>query len=149
MRLLVYGSRDWTDREAIHRDLDAVFAELTDIDDTEPLIVVNGFAPGADRMADEWASAHERAGPWRFPARWQVCEHSHPSVPCPPGFDHRKRNRHGDDYCPLAGFRRNQEMIDRAEPQQAYGYTLGTRGAADMTGRVLRARVPLRLLDRS
>lgn len=131
MRILVYGSRDWTDRQVIHRDLDAVVADLPP---GEVLEVIHGFAAGADRIADEWASAHPRAVPHRYVARWDMCVFGHRTDPCPSAF-HRKVNRAGADYCPLAGFRRNQKMLDHGQPHRAFGYDLGTPGTADMSAR--------------
>ena len=64
MRILVCGSRDWTDREALDDALDRVsdVVRVTEI--------VHGDARGADRMAGEWAKA--RGIPvTAFPADWQ------------------------------------------------------------------------------
>lgn len=70
MKVLVCGSRTWEDRFTVHGALDTLAAALPP---GEKLTVVNGFAYGADRTADEWASEHGR--PWRFAAKWDVCDH--------------------------------------------------------------------------
>lgn len=47
MRVLVTGSRAWTDAERVYAELNAVY---------EPgMVVVHGAARGADRMASDWA----------------------------------------------------------------------------------------------
>lgn len=136
MRILVYGSRTWADRDVIHYGLDVLADALPD---GERLIVLNGFAPGADRMADEWASAHPRGLPLRFRADWPTCDLDHRTDPCPV-TPHRKVNRFGQEFCPLAGFRRNQEMAEQ-KLDVAYGYDLGTPGTADMTRRLRAAGI--------
>jgi hypothetical protein len=60
MRLLVCGSRDWTDRVLIRSTL----ASLAEVD-----VVIHGAAPGADRLAGE--VARELGIPvLAFPADW-------------------------------------------------------------------------------
>ncbi len=62
-RLLVCGSRDYTDRERVWSVLDRVNAK-------RPLgVVIHGAARGADTLAGEWAEARE-VEVWRFPAKW-------------------------------------------------------------------------------
>lgn len=51
-RVLVTGSRDWSDRAAIHAALDAQLAELG------PFTLVHGGCKGADWHAHEWAAEH-------------------------------------------------------------------------------------------
>jgi hypothetical protein len=72
MRVVVSGSRDWTDREAIYGALDklAGVARYS----AERIAVVHGCAKGADVLADEWCR-ERRAADWpvdveRFPADW-------------------------------------------------------------------------------
>lgn len=52
-RVLVCGSRDWTDRRIIHETMRA----LTDAYPDLRIVVVHGAARGADRMAGEEARA--------------------------------------------------------------------------------------------
>lgn len=62
-RLLVCGSRDYTDRERVWSVLDRVNAK-------RPLgVVIHGAARGADTLAGEWAEERE-VEVWRFPAKW-------------------------------------------------------------------------------
>ena len=52
MRVIVAGSRNYTDREFLEMILDDVFPVCT-----YGAVVVQGFARGADRMAYEWAKS--------------------------------------------------------------------------------------------
>jgi hypothetical protein len=85
-RVLITGSRDWTDREAIGQAL----IESRDgypREDTRRMLLVSGACPtGADRIAEEYA----RAWGWlieRHPAEWNL-------------------------YGKRAGFARNAEMVN-------------------------------------
>lgn len=61
MRLLVCGSRDFSDRPFLYAALD----RLTGIE-----VLIEGEAPGADTLAREWAT--ERGIPvLKFPAAWR------------------------------------------------------------------------------
>jgi hypothetical protein len=62
MRVLVCGSRDWTDREIIAR-------RLYDFHD-EDLEVIHGAARGADRIAGDEAEA-QMLSVRAFPADWE------------------------------------------------------------------------------
>ena len=72
MRILVTGSRDWPDRDAIWTALDALAEAARSVG--EPVSVVHGCARGADTFADQWARARQLEG-WpihidRHPADW-------------------------------------------------------------------------------
>lgn len=67
MRVLVTGSRDWTDWATVWLALDEV-----DRESSEPLTVVHGACPtGADEFADQWGT---QAGCTveRHPATWRL-----------------------------------------------------------------------------
>lgn len=101
-RILITGSRNWDDRDAVMDALQRAFARFDG-----PITVVHGDAPGADRTAamlvrecfrprgtlESW-----RAG-WTGPCR----------DACTPG--HRKPRTGGAEYCPAAGNYRNAEMV--------------------------------------
>jgi hypothetical protein len=154
VKVLVFGSRTYSRREPIHSLLDELAARLPE---GERLIVINGFASGADRIADEWASAHDRGHPWRFAADWLHCAVDHPAVRCPDdGGVHRRRfhgaaRPAGDDYCPLAGLRRNQRMLDEGQPDLALGFVdkplVESRGSLDMNRRLIVAGVETAIYD--
>jgi hypothetical protein len=108
VRIIVAGSRGWTDRATFGWALDQALHLA--IRCGERLTVVHGAAEdGADALAHEWVQRRQAAGaPVEedpYPAHWDQCtpECRHPV---------KRRKRTGDVYCPLAGFRRNQEMID-------------------------------------
>lgn len=95
MRVLVTGSRDWDDYEAITDALvEAVLQWIKDhpevgTGETTWVTVVHGACPtGADRMADDFCTKVTNWTVERHPAKWRV--------------DGR--------YDPAAGFKRNVEM---------------------------------------
>ena len=107
------GSRDFTDRVLARRVLIATGQE-TGIPFPQILVVHGGqgtrdrwgrVTKGLDLILAEQASAlgMQIKG---FPADWDTC-----GPDCPPG--HRRPRKWGQgDYCPTAGHRRNQKMID-------------------------------------
>lgn len=73
LRILVTGSREWTDRDAVDHAIRGVLMNYwTD----QPPVLVHGCAPGADTIADElwaqWRIERDRHGaqPWPQPERW-------------------------------------------------------------------------------
>lgn len=114
-RVIVTGSRDWSDRRAVWGALRGAWQEAA----FGPLIVVHGACPsGADAEAAAWVEmvsgygAQVVAEPWR--ALWDLC-----GPDCADGDGHRVRRRAGDrlhpgdsaTYCPTAGPRRNAAMV--------------------------------------
>jgi hypothetical protein len=97
---MVTGSRDWTDRALLKRWL------LTIVPPGAHTLV-HGGARGADLIA---ASLTIDLG-WSeepHPAAWTApCERE-----CPSGHRRLNGNMSGSSYCPDAGKRRNQEMVD-------------------------------------
>ena len=99
-RILVTGSREWTDARTVES---AILEAIRDFG--RDLVIVHGDADGADKLADEAAWRHgletdPKPADWDGPCR----------STCKPG--HRKRRRDGSEYCPAAGNCRNQEMVD-------------------------------------
>lgn len=85
-RVLVTGSRDWTDARYLREELSALAGKHP-----EGLVVVHGDAPrGADRMASDWARSERNAG-------CRVAEEPHPA----------NWQRHGGH----SGLLRNAEMV--------------------------------------
>lgn len=131
MRVIVTGSRNWTDRTGLHLALDTVILGIPclrlglDIDGlrlpaagaTTPHVVVHGGCPtGADAHTEEWWTGHRDLdiARERFPADWDAC-----GADCPADSGaHRQPRRSGDihhpgqlpTYCPGAGPRRNWTM---------------------------------------
>jgi hypothetical protein len=108
MRVLVCGGRDFSDTAFAYDTLDRLDRELG-ID-----VVIEGHAPGADRIAGYWA---RRAGKEnrKYVAIWDV---------------------HGRAAGPM----RNQQMIDDGKPDVVIAFPGGS-GTADMIRRAEAAGV--------
>jgi hypothetical protein len=125
-RLLVTGSRIWTDTHLIQVALRAAMVSL-DVPARE-ITLVHGGAHGADQLAGQVGSqlgmrieAHE--------AEWRRCTDM-----CIHNLRAAKR------YCPEAGYRRNAEMIASMEPGSlmlsfAAKAPSGTSGCAQVSRR--------------
>ena len=120
MRLLVCGSRTWTDRARLRQVLDQVVSDHSD----GQVVLIEGDARGADRLAGQLA--RERG--WRlerYPADW---------------------TRQGR----AAGFRRNARMLRQGHPDLVVAFTVGplheSRGTADMVRRARAAGVPVQVI---
>ena len=109
MMLLVTGTRyaDVSHGWFVYKTIAALIAE----DDPGPHELYVGDAKGVDDLA---ARAFRNRAGWTvtvFEARWEEC-----AANCPPGTDdnpHRQRHRGDrDEYCPLAGTRRNRAMVE-------------------------------------
>lgn len=120
----------------------------------------DGLAGGADQICHR--IAHEDFG-WatrRFEAEWSECDPTwvdpiDRAGRCDP--HHRRQRRDGHEYCPTAGFRRNQAMIDALaadEPSLSsvdrrkvvVGFPMpekGSKGTLDCLARALHAGLPV------
>lgn len=100
-RLLVTGSREWTDREKIVTELERARVELGD-----NTTLVHGDARGVDRIAAHlwhctWGlPAEDYPADWRGPCR-DSCAPNH----------RRARSVGAPKICPAAGMYRNAEMV--------------------------------------
>jgi len=122
-RVIFTGSRTYDDRQMVRWVVNGLVCE------PDGLTIVHGACPtGTDKFVDEVAQSLVSLNKGLFdgtlafeiephPADWDACDWDHPSVPCPPGREHRKQRRVEGPaqntfatYCPLAGFRRNAEM---------------------------------------
>lgn len=137
-RVLVTGSRDWTDEEAVYQNL---FREhINGIGrGFGGMVVVHGACPtGADAIADRWAERCGPAGnirPERHPAQWRIC-----TIEC----RHPNRVRgDGTPYCPQAGPRRNQHMVDLGADVCISFPLPQSRGTHDCVKRALAAGIPV------
>lgn len=127
-RVLITGSRSWTDAAVIYAALDEVLARHP------VLTVVHGAAAGADWTADRWCGIRWHQG------RDVLAE------------------RHRADWDRLgkgAGFKRNQEMVN-AGADEALAFVMacrsprcrnraphGSHGTMDCAGRARRAGIPV------
>jgi len=115
MRVLVYGGRDYKDWSYLKWFLDEFSIEnIVDV-------VIEGDAPGADRMAGSWAKLRD-IPLLKFPARWDI-------------------------YGKAAGSIRNQLMIDEGKPDIAVEFP-GGKGTADMQDRLHKAGIKVILASK-
>jgi hypothetical protein len=132
MRVLVTGSRSWTDTSIIRDALAQVWSPRN--------ILVHGACPtGADALADEC---------WQH---WGGRVERHPSEtvyqPCREDCRHgaRRRDRRGRSYCPAPPQRRNKRMIS-AGADLCLAFVQGVSSGAMATARLARrAGIPVRL----
>ena len=120
VRLLVCGSRDWTDRALL---ADVVGQVVIEQGRDCGVVLIEGAAQGADRLAGELA----RARGWQleeYPADWR---------------------RHGR----AAGPRRNARMLREGRPERVIAFTddlPASPGTTDMVRRARAAGVPVLLV---
>lgn len=118
MRILITGSRDWQDKRVV---CDAIL----DLNNWYPIdwdeaVVVHGDCPtGADRMAQDFAEAHDIATE-RHPANWSL-------------------------YGRAAGPKRNQQMVDLGADIVLAFMNPGSKGTADCVKRAKKAGLTVRI----
>lgn len=113
-RVLVTGSRTWTDDEVIYEALDGIRVERG-----PGMVVVHGACPrGADRAADRWATF-----------RWGVTAEPHPAM----------WGVHGRP----AGFIRNQHMVDLGADVCLAFIVDGSAGASHCMAAAKKAGIPV------
>lgn len=122
MKILICGSRDWTDEHPIYTVL-AGFATL--VADGDSFVVIQGGARGADRIAKSMgeylgADVKEEAADW-------------------------------DTYGKAAGPMRNQKMLDDYQPDVVYAFRLPGRspGTDDMVSRSKSAGIPTYIIKQA
>lgn len=139
-QILVTGSRSWTDREAVADALLEAWHDVTQVIDRDCRFVVShGDCPqGADAIAKQWA-VDNGVIQELHPADW--------SAPCAPNCptDHRKTSARHGEYCPMAGHRRNQFMVD-LRPDLVLAFQMDqSRGTSDCIRRAKAAGIPVRV----
>mgnify|MGYP001589556397 CR=1 FL=1 len=120
MRVIVTGSRQHANRDAVRTALDALIKDLAP---AEHLVVVTGACPtGADRWADEWARSRYplNVRPERHPADWKMGKQ--------------------------AGHWRNQHMVNLGADLVLAFFQPGAQnvGTADCVARAVEAGIPVR-----
>lgn len=150
-RVLGLGSRDWTDTATID---DALLDTWHDAlqNGYDGIEVIEGGAEGADEHIGNWAKRHagQSVTHRTMNADWDA-----PCPPqCPPG--HRRTRRNGTTFCPFAGHRRNQDMVDKrplvalafiapcAGPRCRKPKPHDSHGATDCIRRAEKAGIPVR-----
>ncbi|WP_101791002.1 SLOG family protein [Nonomuraea indica] len=139
-RVLITGSRSWSDEQAIRDAL----APIAFMYGPENVVVVHGACPkGADALADRVASAWTGMAVERYPAEW--------TAPCGPvcRTPHRRRRLDGATYCPMAGLNRNQFMVDLGADVLLAFQVDDSRGTADCIRRAEQAGIPVRRYEGS
>jgi hypothetical protein len=145
-RILITGSRDWTDENLIRHQLTRAWLQVEG-----PFTVVHGGCPtGADWIASDWvANMHEaemgdNITEEAHPADWDHCTDTCPQA-------HRKAKRPDDavhpgvcsDYCPSAGPRRNRELIALGPDRCLAFIRNGSRGASHTAVLAEKAGIPV------
>lgn len=137
-RIVITGSRSWTDAQRLADVLLDTWHDATEDGYTGILLTHGAADRGADALAHTWALEHHIPTD-THPADWPgPCADN-----CPPG--HRKTAR-GRDYCPMAGHRRNQAMIDLAPLLVVAFSHQNSRGTADAIRRARKAGIPVHLI---
>jgi hypothetical protein len=123
MRLLVCGSRTWTDWTTLASHIEAIVNARPA---REAIVLIHGDAPGADQQAGKLARIHG----WMlqvYPATWQ---------------------RDGR----AAGPRRNVRMLRDGEPHLVLAFVDKpldqSRGTAHMVGIARHAGIPVQIIER-
>ena len=117
-RILVTGSRDWTNETAVWNALDNADWEAWQ-ETPGDITLVHGACPsGADAIADHWAKVH-CVFTERHPAEWQK-------------------------YGKRAGFRRNAEMVELGADLCLAFIRDGSRGATHTADLAEKAGIPVR-----
>ncbi|MFF7527279.1 SLOG family protein [Streptomyces pseudovenezuelae] len=141
------GPRAWTNIPLLEDTLLGVWHDALEIG-YDGIELMQGCAEGADTIGDRWARRNgilvrERPADWDGPC----------GPACQPG--HRRRNRRGTEFCPQAGHRRNQQMVDEqpllfvagvmrcTAPKCAGKAPHNTHGAADCIRRAEAAGIPV------
>ena len=142
MRILVTGSRSWTDRYTIMTAIERPTIDAFSRGDT--VLVIHGDAGGADRIARNVVRGWHADG-WpidehAMPAKWAEC-----APDCPP---HRRTRAVGvATYCPTAGHRRNAEMVNLG-PDLCLAFVRdNSRGATNCIGLAQAAGIPTVRID--
>ena len=125
MRILVCGGRKYDRTDIVNVCLDTLKQKWGD-----DLVIIQGGANGADRLAKLWAKANNvRCEEYR--ADWDNISHPHARL---------KTRKDGSKYDANAGHRRNQQMIDEGKPDLFVAFP-GGPGTADMVQRLRKAGI--------
>jgi hypothetical protein len=124
MVVLVCGGREFRDYEQVKR----VLAVVCGWSETGHITIVNGGARGADQLSTLWAQEHGEK--YR---EFLVADDPEDAVAKGAVYDWKT-------YPNIAGFLRNQYMLDASKPDQAVAFA-GQGGTHDMLTRLFYAGV--------
>ena len=123
MRVLICGSRDWKDYEAIERLVKAL---------KKGTVIIQGECRGADLMAKKAGRKHGFKV-LSYPARWK-----------------KHRNHAESKYGNPAGRIRNTEMLDEGKPDIVYAFLLPQSiGTRDTIKKARTRRIPVIIFEGS
>lgn len=156
-RIQVTASRQLDDKRLVPWGLRQARDEAVAAGATR-LIVTHGAASGGDTQADQWARAEMAARrpalavvPDAVPADWEPwcpqCTDGRTPPKQQPGHQRRVRPGTRVTYCPLAGHRRNADMVARQPPARRgvafFQHGLPNRGTLHCALLLARAAIPL------
>lgn len=121
MRVLVCGSRDWTDSSMVHIVLSGLYWKGNPDPDRPWMTVIDGGAKGADEAAGSWAKANKGIiNHLVFAADWET-------------------------YGKAAGPIRNRQMLDEGQPDVvvAFSEQPPTPGTANMIKQAKEHGIPV------
>lgn len=142
MRLLITGSREWTHLRSMTTALQYLArGHFEGSGDLRQLLVVHGKAyKGADALAASWVAR------WRGKG-WPVEQERHPAdwgADCVKGCKpNHRRTKNGREFCPFAGFRRNQAMVDLGAQLCLAFWRDNSSGTKDCIDRARKAHIPV------
>lgn len=123
MKIVVTGSRGWTDANEIRMALRYV-RECARMTDDPHVLLVHGGARGADMMAENIAMELGGFSVKKVPALWEK-------------------------YGKSAGYRRNVQMLDDYEPEIVLAFCLdGSAGTMHTVNAARSRRIPVNLYER-
>lgn len=125
-KALICGGRAYFDYPVVKHSLDTLLGAIA----KDQLLIVTGGAAGADQLGMKWAAQNRIKFITYYPD-WD-------DLTTPPVF--LKKRQSGVRYNSLAGFARNQKMLDVERPDVVIAFP-GGPGTADMLARTKRAEI--------
>jgi hypothetical protein len=138
-RLIWTASRSWTDPVLMWE----VAGECLEWARSQgkALVIVHGDAPGGDQIAKLFGEIIPGCQHEPHPADWEGPCRDDPR--CKPG--HRRKDRAGRDYCPMAGIYRNEDkLIGPGGDRCAAFIKARSRGASNCAALAEKAGIPTR-----
>jgi len=139
MKIAIVGSREFSDKKFAQRVImkELLFAIPTEDEDKDQPTLVSGGAKGIDALAEKEADKL-RIDKSIYRAKWK--DLSHPDAVI-------KTGKYGK-YDAMAGFRRNQLIVDKADKVVAF-WNGKSNGTKDTIDRAVRAGKPIDIYIRS
>ncbi len=123
-KIVVTGGRNFSDKDFVYKILNKFLSK-------ESFILIHGDATGLDSLAKEWV-IENNVDQMPYPALWKDFNQK----PCV-----IKYGQFGKYNC-LAGFNRNQQMIDEGKPNLCLAFP-GGDGTKDMKKRCIKYKIPV------